>query len=466
MGVQQQLTYELRSRVGLLPGVINELKDLADKDNNGMGIHQSQIDTVKALLDKMGAERDPLVNELKPDLPLEEFAAKRDEIEQFLTSTNSIMATFRYIFAQRDDSPADKAILDIADLVAAACYKPCMELANGWRGLPKDHYREPPLVYLNAMQSPAAISRRHDLKQVGLKLYTDIETNLPISVISLPFHDTIAVWTFCSLYHEVGHLLDNDLNLRDTLSKVLTATLEKSGENDADAAARRTVWESWVPEMLADAFGVLLGGAGFAYSLMGMIFRAAEDVKTVREGRHPNEHVRAHLLAALLRATGVQPLADAAQKILKTWLDAYGEIPSLQPYVKDCDVLADILLKTKLDVLKDKNKEDSLPRALIEFGYRLASDHKKVEQLATWLRLGVDRPNPDNYSYQLIPAAAQMAIEGVTENFENQYKDIQEGTLAFIKEIYRAKFLNPNPNSPGRQAYLNGLLADLKFTKL
>src|SRR5207253_10761363 len=39
MEVQQQLTYELRNRVGLLPDVINELKKLAAKYSNGMGIH-------------------------------------------------------------------------------------------------------------------------------------------------------------------------------------------------------------------------------------------------------------------------------------------------------------------------------------------------------------------------------------------------------------------------------------------
>lgn len=466
MEVQQQLTYELRTRVGLLPGVINELKNLAAKDSNGMGIHQSQIETVKALLDKMQVEKDPLVKQLSPDLPREEFAARREEIEQFLTVANSIMATFRYVFAQRDDSPTDKAILDIADLVAAFCYKPYMELANTWRGLPKDHYREPPLIYLNAMLSPAAISRRHDLRQVGLKLYTDTENNLPISMISIPFHDTIAIWTLCSLYHEVGHLIDNDLNLRDAVTSAMTTALRKSGGNDSEAATRRTVWNFWVAEMLADAFGVLLGGAAYGYSLLGMIFRSAADVTTVREDNHPNEHVRAHLLAALLRATGVPALAEAAQRITQTWRAAYGEIVELQPYVNECEVVAEVLLKTKLDVLKDQQKQDSQPHALVEFGYRLAADHSKIEKLASWLRLGTDRPSPDNYSYQLIPAAAQLAVEGVTENFENNYQAIQKATLEFIGDIYRAKFLNPNPNTQSRQDYLNKLIGDQRFSNV
>ena len=70
---------------------------------------------------------------------------------------------------------------------------------------------------------------RHEFRQVGLKLYTDTENNLPISMILIPFHDTIAVWTLCSLYHEVGHLFDNDLNLRDELTTAMTAALKKVG---------------------------------------------------------------------------------------------------------------------------------------------------------------------------------------------------------------------------------------------
>ena len=120
--------------------------------------------------------------------------------------------------------------------------------------------------------------------------------------------------------------------------------------------------------------------------------QSAADVTTVSGDNHPNEHVRAHLLAALLRATGVPALAEAAQKITLTWQAAYGEI-GVQPYLKECDVVADVLLKTKLDVLKVQQKQDSQPHALVEFGYRLAADHSRIESLATWLRSGTDRPD-------------------------------------------------------------------------
>jgi hypothetical protein len=462
MEIQQQLAFELRERIALLPNVITELKTLADKDVNGMGIHQSQIDTVKAVLDKIHKDRSPLLEKLNPELPHEVFMQTRTNIETFLTSSNSIMATFRYIFAQRDDSPDDKKMLDIADLVAAYCYKACMEMANNWRGLPLEYYREPPLTYLNAMLSPAAISRRHDLKQIGLKLYTDTENRLPISVISLPFHDTVAIWTFCSLYHEVGHLLDNDLGLRDELTKAVLNALKENNDSDAEAVTRQTLWEFWMGEMLADAFGVLIGGAAYGYSLLGMLFRSNKEVGELSGDKHPNEHVRAHLLASLLKQTGVEPLAGAAAQITDLWSEAYGEIPSLEPHVNECDVVAHALLTTKLDALKNK-EADSQTFALIDFGYNLAVEHKKIEALAGWLLDQGARPEPKNYSFRLIPAAAQLAVTGVTSDFVNRYQSIQQKTLAYLQEVPHDRFL-AGPNTPARQQYLDRLIGDVSFT--
>jgi hypothetical protein len=463
MDIRQQLTYELRCRVQLLPQIIKELKELTDKNIGGMGIHQSQINTVKSVLDKMAEEQAPLINDFKATIPLADFTDKRSEIEQFLTTTNSIMATFRYIFAQRKESPLNDKMLGIADLVAAYCYKPCMQLANHWRDLSADHYREPPLTYLNAMLSPAAIARRHNLNQIGLKLYTDTENLLPISVISLPFHDTIAVWTFCSLYHEVGHLLDNDLSLRDELGPALTAALNEAGKNDPSSKQRLTSWEFWLGEMIADAFGVLLGGAAYGYALLGMLFRPRDEIETVGEDKHPNEYVRVYLLCELLRGTGVAPLVDAAQKIETTWHDTFGDIAELSPYLPEAKIVAGVLLNTKLNVLKNERQEGSASHALIEFGYQLAANHKNIDRLSTWLATEVDRPDPEEFPYQLVPAAAQLALVGVTEKFEETYQGIQQRTLDFIAEIKHDEFLAADINRPARQAYLNNMIKNLNF---
>jgi len=449
--------------VQLLPQTLDELKQLADKGTDGMGIHQSQIRTLKSMLDKMSEDHAVLVKDLQATLPLDDFTDKRSEIEQFLTATNSIAATFRYIFAQRKDSLFNKKMLDIADLVAAYSYKPCMQIANRWRGLPLDYYREPPLTYLNAMLSPAAIARRHNLNQVGLKLYTDTENLLPISVISLPFHDTIAVWTFCSIYHEVGHLLDNDLSLRDELNLALGKALKDAGK--PGTLQRLTLWEYWLGEMIADSFGVLLGGAAYGYALLGMLLRTKEEVETIESDQHPNEHVRVYLLCELMRGTRIAPLADAAQTIEKMWRDTYGDVAALALYLEESKIVADVLLNTKLDVLKDKQKADSPPHALSEFGYRLEREHKKIEALASWLATETNKPEPEDYPFQLVPAAAQMAAQAVATDFEETYKGIQQRTLDFIAGIKHDEFLATDVNPASRKAYLDDLIQNLTFGK-
>lgn len=43
------------------------------------------------------------------------------------------------------------------------------------------------------------------------------ETQLTVPVISLPFPYTITLWNYCSLYHEVGHPVDEDLGIGKAL---------------------------------------------------------------------------------------------------------------------------------------------------------------------------------------------------------------------------------------------------------
>ncbi|HVG34692.1 MAG TPA: hypothetical protein VM911_16605 [Pyrinomonadaceae bacterium] len=457
MSLQQQLDFELRQRAALLPQEIVELKALTDKNLQGMGIHQSQITTVKLLLDSLKEQQDEVIESLAPTLPAKEFTEKRGEIEDFLTSTHSIMSVFRYIFSQRNESPHYNLLLDIADLVAAECYIPCIKLSNKWKNLPQDHYREPPLTYLNAMLSPAAITRRHTLSKVGLQLHAELEEQLPISVISLPFHDTVAVWTFCSIYHEVGHLLDNDIGLRKELSAAITAELEKAAPGNQEAAERRVFWEYWVGEMIADAFGVALGGAAFGYAMMNMLFRAPEEIKLLSADKHPNEYVRIFLVIELLRGTKVKALTDAAKEIEDTWRGIYPDIAELAPYVTECKTVAGILLNRKLAALND--------HSLIELSPKIEADYKRVDALATWLQFEVDRPEPENYPFRLVPAAAQLAVQRVEEDFAKQYEGIEKRSLAFLSLIKRPKFLDPTGISATRRAYLQDRVKNMKLTK-
>lgn len=448
MNAHEQIAFELRARCGVLPSELSRVKELADKNQNGWGIHQSQINRVKESLDALQKNLEEVLNTLDASLAPDQFSPKRSEIQLTLVRTHSVMAVFNYIFAQRDRSAEDKFVLDIADIIVAKCYLPCIQLANQWRGINKDHFREPPLIFFNAMLSPAALNRSYTVSKVGLEMYAEVEHLLPISVISLPFHDQAALWTYCSLYHEVGHLLDHDIGLCGDFKKLLDTSLSESRVKDH--------WELWLREIIADAFGILLGGAGFAYALFNMILNSPKDVRQAPADKHPIDYVRMFLLCALLRKTKVTALVDAAAEIEKSWIGLYGDPAELTVYIDECEQVANLILRGELAIVNG--------HTLIELAPLLETDHESTLKLSWWLRDVDERPDPIAFPLQLVPAATQLAAHDVNNEFATEYQGIQKRAIEYLTQIKPPKFLDPSLESSEHLSYVRGMLENLKLT--
>lgn len=471
--LQQQIATELCRRTELLPHEIAEWNAQSNTNKYGMGIHQSQVRTVTKLFNAMLEKQNALREGMHPDqaaaLPQETFTSKRMDLEQLLTGSHSIMATFRYIFSQRDATQPYGHILDAADLVAATCYLPCIKLFNRWKGLPDENYREPPLIYLNARLSPAAITRRHHFSLIGLALEGEEELKLPLSIISLSFHDTAGFWTLSSLYHEVGHVLTQDMGLNDDLSTAMQKKFEASPNKD-------TWSKTWLSEMIADTFGVLLGGEGFVRCLVNMLFKTKNEViEESGTGKHPNSYVRVFLLGALLRRTGVDEFKTVADSIEAEWTNFYDTPSSLNTFVQECETVADVLLNAPLAVLGDE-------RNLLSFALDKASginsvpdlnqDHRYTRAIARYLpakKVNNDyteaRQKPADL-IRLIPAAAQLAVQKIEtdhlQQFENIHKNALELTLQLQKEAKMEFLADDNKH----EAYLESLINRLNFSSV
>jgi hypothetical protein len=472
---QQHIAGELSLRTKLLPGEISEWNKQSDANQYGMGIHQSQVRAVTRLFDGMLVKQNSLRDALAPAtaaaMAQEEFTGKRQQLEQSLTGTHSIMATFRYIFSQRDETQPYKRILDAADLVAAYSYLPCMKIANRWREEPDEHYREPPLIYLNAKLSPAAITRRHFFGLIGLELQGEEELQLPISVISISFHDTAAFWTLSSIYHEVGHVLDQDLGLRAELGPILTAKLA--------ASQNKNLWaKTWLGEMIADVFGVLLGGAGFAYALMNMLFKTRAEVVEANEGVHPNSYLRMLLVCAMLRRTGVDQLKAVAEAIAADWMLLYGEPPQWKAFVDECATVAEVLLTEPLATLGKKNGPRE--KCLLDFARHTAEfknapdlldDYQRAQALAKFLLTGeetndftIAMEQPESL-IRLVPAAAQLAMLKLNPTRQDEFDLLHKTALDFLLGIEHEQFL-ADPESPEHDAFIDRLIDGLDFSSL
>lgn len=466
---QQHIAAELGRRTELLPREIEEWNKQSDTNKYGMGIHQSQVKAVTRLFDGLLKKQNGIRDELTPSkagaMQQEDFTKKRQELELSLTGTHSIMATFRHIFSQRDDTQPYKQILDAADLVAAYSYLVCVKLANRWKGEPDEHYREPPLVFLNAKLSPAAITRRHSFGLIGLELHGEEELQLPISVISVSFHDTSAFWTLSSIYHEVGHVLDQDLQLRTELG---AAVLAKLG-----ASQNKNLWgKTWMGEAIADVLGVLLGGAGFALSLMDMLYKTREEVVEASGGAHPNSYVRMFLVSAMLRRTGVDELKTLADSIEADWKKFYGEPEIWKSFVGECAAVADVLLGQPLAALKG--------RCLLDFARSseevknapdLHSDYKYAKALANYLRTGNQNSDFTEAMFEpeslirLVPAAARLAMQDVNADHQKMLGLIHTNALEFILGVEHKQFL-ADPESEEHDAYLDKFIEGLNFSSL
>ena len=452
---QQHLMAEIDRRLQVMPAELDRWSVLAQANADGMGIHRSQLDALEDMFDGLQARQNGLAQELKDAPDFDTFVAAKARLERELCGAHGLLAIFRLMLAQREDAEYSPA-LDAADLISADCYRLFTDKARQWGALDEAHFREPPLTYLNALYSPAAFTRRHAFAAFKTPLEGYSELKLPISVLSLPFSHTAALWTFCSLYHEVGHPVDQDLRLAEALAPVLSARLEEAGASEGE----RVLWRRWLREMVADAVGVLLGGAAFVHAMTHVLLLPPGEVLALPpEDPHPNPFVRIFLLGALLRRSG-WPNANAADQIEAEWRERYPAAQGqdgLAALAARADAAAATILESPLEALRG--------HALRDFASPAADDFH-AGRLARFLREGIQRPDPKNplFPVRLVPAAAQAALQGGESDFQQAGQRIHEGALRYASEIPRPQFLAGGDQK--RREFLRQLTRDLDFSAM
>ena len=168
MSIKEQTVAEMERRVKMLSDELNEWQALTAGNVDRMGIHTSQIKTVSNFLVKDCISRHKkLLQKLKATPPGLKLAKKRKELEDELAGAHGLMMVFRNILAQRSGSY--RYVLDATDLVAADCYRPCINKAVEWDALEAGQFRVPPLTFLNARQSPQALTREKSLIEMSMK---------------------------------------------------------------------------------------------------------------------------------------------------------------------------------------------------------------------------------------------------------------------------------------------------------
>ncbi|MBP1468331.1 hypothetical protein EYB53_021650 [Candidatus Chloroploca sp. M-50] len=453
MSAQLWLPAEIAHRMRILHDDIAAHTIAVDANEAGQGIHQSQVATLKTMMEVLLQRQDNLLTELALDRSPAAMAKTYADLLGEIAGSHGLWRLFRTIYAQRLD-PAEKRLLDAADLVAEDCYRPCIQVARDW-GLIDGKYREPPLVWIEAGLSPLIFPRQSEVRALGMTLRPYLTQRLPIPIIVLPPDHAGCFWLYATLHHEVGHNLDQDLRSGGCGQRIAEELRQKIVDRLAAAGvdpARRQIWTRWADEITADAFGVLLGGAGFAACLTALLVpQAPQHGEVVRNDEHPDAFVRIELIAQMLERCEIAPLsADASA--LRQRAAGLPQPSDLGPFLRQAAIVAELAIATPLDVLGGHRLRDLTPR--------LGEDAQRTQELAHYLSGRTPLRPKEWICHRLVPPAAQLALQQLEAHDEQALAELHERALTFIESIERPAFLGETGPDEG---FLRTLAEEITF---
>ncbi len=435
---------EVKRRAAFLREEVEAWKQAAHANQNQLGVHASQFTTLEDMMDVLLDKQDRLLGGLRADLSSRQFAMSYHRLANEIVGTHDLWRIFRYIFGQLQDERLG-SLLDAANRVASDCYLSWLNRARQWQLISENQFREPPLVYLEAVHSPATANRGTEVQALGFPVRRYGEHRLPIPIVLLPFDQVGLMWLLCTLHHEVGHNLDQDLDLSDEL----TASLE-----NVVSADRRDVWRTWSVEVLADALGVVSGGVGFGYALASLLFLLAPRRATLdTRDSHPDHYLRVHLVAAMLEAMGGEGAREAADAIQQAAerLDAPA---GADVFLNDCPAVATLFLTRPLAALGDRPLRDLNPD--------WADEQRRTAKLARFLQTGLGFHAPASpLRPRLVPIAAELAIVSLDDADEAKMMALNERAYDYLESLERPTFLA----GADRAAFLHSLAEAIDFTE-
>jgi hypothetical protein len=441
---------EAARRVDVMPTEISGWIAASKANVNGLGIHGTQLAALQDMLDALTVrQRAILAKRPAPTAASQAYAESELDLTGELVGAYELWTAFRAVFEQRRQPVLVRTSLDAADLVAADAYRSAINRAITWKVIKGNEYREPPLVCAEALGSPATAARGQQVSGLTATIERYRDKLLPIPLVLFPADRLDDIWTHATLAHEVGHDLEADLAFS---SEAIAAGLGALPANTTPG--EREAWRSWGAEVVADAVGVALGGAGFASALADWLLSVAlaKQFKAPNGDPHPPPHVRIRVLAGLLEGTGVvawQPIATA----LITDVQAVPTPAWQQSSEANARAVAMAVISTPLTALDG--------HAIQELSADLDADAALADTLSSYLRTGFNRvptPNgPPVFPTRLVPSAAALAVRSASAKVK--LADIALRALDYIHDIPRPAFLAPPP--AGRQQFLRRLAEHL-----
>jgi hypothetical protein len=330
---------ELRRK---LQGLPLELKYWMEESEAGRP-HEKHYRQIRRLVPQMLQLHDPIAQEFENLTSDAGLLTECRRLEMRILAVHTVWDYFRSKFVMRAQEPF-ASFLKTADAFAWACYGPAQEM---YKGEASEDLREPPLVALQNNWSPSALPRGKMYNVMfapggwtNTKPFIDVIQALPVPILGLPWLQVQHLPHVVMLAHEVGHVIEFDLNAQPKIVKAI-----------ADAkvdANRKAGWESWESELFADWFGCYAAGPAFVWALSELLAMAVDTVVTETKddgwGAYPTATLRMRFNQAVLRRLG---WTTEAAEIGSEW-DATYPAHGMKEFERDVDAIAVALLDARL----------------------------------------------------------------------------------------------------------------------
>ena len=321
-------------------------------------------------------------------------------IDKIMREAFDLWGAYRTWFSQRFVGRFQSYLL-ATDGIAHDCYRAVAERLKAL-GINIDLRSYPITSFDGRYDSPYTIAR-------GKRFRANHIQTLPVPMIAVPWNLQTLSWNSLAIHHEVGHDLDVDLGMP---SKEIADHLGSELLKQKTVDLRVQAWQRWSKEIVADYFGVLLGGPAYLGFIAEYLARHPSDsIELGGEELHPVPYLRILLVAKFVQRvwgpTNPQ-VAAYVDGICTDWRNIY---PKVQQYIvdfeKDFDLVVDAFQNLPLNCLTDRHGSRHPLADLCPHEHALFT---KQNEAASFL-LGDLSCDMDLKSPRLIPGAAQLAFE-------------------------------------------------------
>ena len=302
--------------------------------------------------------------------------------------TEKIWLFYLQLFEQRLGPFGDKLLA--MDRVALDCYQACYMGLGQARSIPTP----PPFSYVEAGHGPATYRR-------GVLVSRIAKNPNPFPLVKLPYTRLINPWSLGAVPHEIGHNLQNDLNLWKAAPRLIHDALRRKGVPES---VTRT-WRDWHKEKYADLIGVLLIGPAYVASLMDVVGKPDRIVARFRPGAvHPTSFLRVLINCHLLGRIGFK---REAARLEAAWRALY-------PASVERDIPAEfrrhfpVAMATAVDALCFQPHSAYGGKRLVDVVRYRAQDAEMVSEAAQRLAM---KTNPGILPERFFIAAVRQALD-------------------------------------------------------